>query len=252
MDKKTKENGVYPVLDRDSIKYMAMAAMLLNHIANVFLTSGTLLFEIFVDIGYFTAITMCYFLVEGYRYTHSRKKYKRRLLLFAVISQIPYNLALSGDSVLVFTGFNMLFTLYLCFLIIETMDQMPSGPVKAVTLIFLILLTSVCDWALFAPVFTILFYLWSGSRKKMMGAYGIAALLFFGANFASLQGIYPPLEALLYSLGACVGILLSGVVILCFYSGEQRSHGGFWSKWFFYIFYPAHLLVLGVLRLLLL
>ncbi len=57
--------------------------MLLNHIANIFLEPGTLLFEIFVDVGYFTAITMCYFLVEGYGYTRSKEKYGKRLLLFA-------------------------------------------------------------------------------------------------------------------------------------------------------------------------
>ena len=33
---------------------------------------------------------MCFFLVEGYRYTHSRKKYALRLLIFALISQVPY------------------------------------------------------------------------------------------------------------------------------------------------------------------
>lgn len=45
--------------------------MLLNHIANVLLPENTILWEAFIDIGYFTAITMCYFLVEGFYYTHS-------------------------------------------------------------------------------------------------------------------------------------------------------------------------------------
>ena len=54
-------------LNRDIIKYIAMVTMLLNHIANVFLPHGTILYEILVDIGYFTAPTMCYFLVEGYQ-----------------------------------------------------------------------------------------------------------------------------------------------------------------------------------------
>ena len=45
-------------MNRDTIKYIAIFTMLLNHIANVFLTPGTLLFEVFVDVGYFTAITM--------------------------------------------------------------------------------------------------------------------------------------------------------------------------------------------------
>ena len=55
------------VLNRDVIKYFAMFTMLLNHIANVFLAPGTALYDIFLNLGYFTAVTMCYFLVEGYQ-----------------------------------------------------------------------------------------------------------------------------------------------------------------------------------------
>ncbi len=50
--------------NRDVIKYIAMVTMLLNHIAHVFLTRGTVLHEVFEDVGYFTAPVMCYFLVE--------------------------------------------------------------------------------------------------------------------------------------------------------------------------------------------
>ena len=53
-------------LTRDTIKYIAIFTMLLNHIANVLLPENTILWEVFIDIGYFTAITMCYFLVEGF------------------------------------------------------------------------------------------------------------------------------------------------------------------------------------------
>ena len=104
-------------MNRDQIKYVAMFTMLLNHIANVFLEPGTFLFEVMVDVGYFTAITMCYFLVEGYGYTRSKEKYGKRLLLFALISEIPFCLAFTEEGTISFVSMNMLFTLFLCFLI---------------------------------------------------------------------------------------------------------------------------------------
>lgn len=71
-------------LNRDQIKYIAVFTMLLNHVANIFLQPGTFACEALKDIGYFTAPVMCWFLVEGYRYTRSVKKYAGRLLIFAV------------------------------------------------------------------------------------------------------------------------------------------------------------------------
>ena len=50
-------------LNRDVIKYIAMVTMLLNHIADIFLNTGTWVCEVFTAIGYFTAITMIYFFV---------------------------------------------------------------------------------------------------------------------------------------------------------------------------------------------
>lgn len=74
--------------------------MLLNHISYIFMEAGTFWAELFTDIGYFTAITMCYFLVEGFEYTHSRKRYGKRLLVFAVVSQLPYCLARTKGKML--------------------------------------------------------------------------------------------------------------------------------------------------------
>ena len=50
----------HPFLNRDVIKYIAIVTMTLNHIANALLPEGTFLYTLFTDIGYFTAITMCF------------------------------------------------------------------------------------------------------------------------------------------------------------------------------------------------
>lgn len=48
---------------QDVLKSIAMGTMLLNHIAAIFLPAGTVLCELFTAAGYFTAISMVYFLV---------------------------------------------------------------------------------------------------------------------------------------------------------------------------------------------
>ena len=116
----------YKILNRDAIKYIAMFLMLLNHISTIFMKSGKLWSELFIDLGYFTAIVMCYFLVEGYQYTHSKKNYAIRLLIFALISEFPYCFAFTESGILEFQGLNMLFTLLICFCILTVVEKVYS------------------------------------------------------------------------------------------------------------------------------
>lgn len=107
-------------LNRDQIKGIAMMTMLLNHISQIFMTSGTFWAELFLDVGWFTAITMCYFLVEGYAYTHDKRRYALRLAIFVVISQ-PACLLAFPDVALY--RLNILFTLLLSFAILVAREQ---------------------------------------------------------------------------------------------------------------------------------
>ena len=109
-------------MNRDEIKYIAMFTMLLNHIANIFLEPGALLFEIFVDVGYFTAITMCYFLVEGYGYTSPREIWKASASVCGDF-EIPFCLAFTEEGTISFVNMNMMFTLFLCFLILVVRER---------------------------------------------------------------------------------------------------------------------------------
>ena len=60
------------MMNREQIKLLAIIAMTVNHTAFALVPKGTMLYEIMIDIGYLTAVTMCYFLVEGYYYTRSK------------------------------------------------------------------------------------------------------------------------------------------------------------------------------------
>ena len=229
-------------LNRDIIKYVAVFAMLLNHMAHVFLQEGSLEYEICVAVGYFTAVTMCYFLVEGYQYTRSKKKYGQRLLLFAIISQVPYQAALGIRQL------NMLFTLLFCFLILVCLEYIQDSAERSVCVCLLAAATCICDWGGLAAAFTVLFAQAYGSRRKLLYAYGLDYLLFSLVSAAEYAKTLSWALAVPRGLLEGVGILASGVVIIFFYSGKRTGTGGRFSKWFFYVFYPMHLFALWVIN----
>lgn len=248
--KQTESTGI---LNRDAIKYIAMLTMLLNHIANIFLEPGTVLFTALVDIGYFTAPVMCYFLAEGYQYTRSKNKYAVRLAVFALISELPFCLAFSepytGEKIISFCGFNMIFTLFLCFCILLAMDHIKNELLQIFVVAGLFILSLFSDWALAAPLFTVLFARAGGDEQRIRNAYLIGAGFFALMNFTPGTDLPGTLYGIVYALLSAVGILAAGVVILRLYNGKRMERGKTFSKWFFYWFYPVHLLVLGIIRL---
>ncbi len=125
----------YKILNRDQIKYLAIVLMTFNHIAHILMTPGTVVYEVFEDMGYFTSIIMCYFLVEGYFYTHSKRDYAKRLFLFALISEIPYLLAMG------YFQLNVIFTFLICFCILLLLDSRLNKIQKILSVLGLILLS---------------------------------------------------------------------------------------------------------------
>ena len=240
--------GIWPCLNRDAIKAIAMATMLLNHIANALLSPQSPWFEPLVNIGYLTAVTTCYFLVEGYGYTHDRKAYALRLLVFALISQIPYQLALG------FFQLNMLFTLLVCFGIVHVWVSWGAdkGPQKVLVVLGLFFASLFMDWAILAPVFTLMFASWRYGDAPACGTRSVLARLFVGDAliffFLNLPAEWTA-QAMLQAAASSLGILAAGAVILLFYNGKRAEHGRTFWKWFFYLFYPAHLAVLAVIKL---
>ncbi len=237
-----KERGI----NRDVVKYIAMFTMLLNHIAHIqLLPLPAGVYEAFQDIGYFTAPAMCFFLVEGFYYTSSRKQYGLRLLLFAIVSQIPYELVFHNGTL------NMIFTLFLCFLILTAMERIPDAGVCRVVCMLLVLASGIGDWAFFAPLLTILLYRSAGDRKQMAFSYGLICLLFVLLNMVSYRTLEPEApagEIVWRGAASGLGVLTAGFTVLVLYNGKRTQRGANFAKWFFYLFYPLHLLILYLLK----
>ena len=216
--------------------------MLLDHIAFVFSSFfnnyswGQVLIFIFRTLGRITAPLMCWFLVQGFVHTSSRKKYALRLLIFALAAQAPYMLV--RPEVHLFAGLNVIYTLLISFLMLCVLESKVQSLPKCLIIICLLALSMLGDWALFAPLMVLVFYFLRERRRLLILFYSLAAfaVVLTDVIFLYLNHYYWYHE--LWQLGMFLFIPL-----LLLYNDQPGSRHPF-HKWFFYAFYPLHLLVL--------
>ena len=233
-------------MNREQIKLTAIAAMTVNHTAIAFVPPQSIVYIIMTDIGYITAVTMCYFLVEGYYYTRSKTAYMQRLGVSAVLSQAPYMLTLGLCQL------NMLFTLLLCFIVVLVMDKVRYKLLKIPLVVILFCCSGFCDWAFKAVLFTVFFNLAHQRKESLIIPFSAAFMVQFCLSLYAYQAAFPAGQALLLSFFSSVGIIVSGYLIIRQYNGQRsEKHKTFW-KWFFYLYYPLHLFLLYLIKTLIL
>ena len=219
--------------------------MLLDHISYVFskvlqnYSWGFALCFVFRFFGRITAPVMCWFLVQGFVHTSSRKNYAIRLLIFTLVAQIPYSLVRTDVSIM--AGLSVIYTLLVSFLMLCVLESKLEKFPKLVIVIVLIALSIFGDWAFFAPLMVLFFYYFRDDRKRLLIFYSLASalLVITDVTLLIIQHYYWYQE--LWQLGMFLFIPL-----LLLYNGEPGSRHPF-HKWFFYVFYPAHLLVLWLI-----
>ena len=159
-------------------------------------------------------------------------------------------MAFTKQEIISFIGFNMLFTLLLCFLICLIVEKVPNIVLKIVLIILILFCSVKCDWGIGAPVFTLLFIWSNNSILKKKIAFIIPTVLFGLYNFISCYGKLPIETCILNAVICMIGMGMSGICIIYFYNGKRAEIGRSFSKWFFYIFYPLHLLIFALIRIL--
>lgn len=219
-------------IDAFWLKMIAIFGMTLDHIGWVFedwlpLWSRCLLFAF----GGLTFPIMAFLLCEGYRHTHSIKKYLLRLLGFAVITQLPYFFALGGQL-------NVLFTIALGLLAIYATEHIDNKFLSVLVVLVLVVVSVFCDWGLIGVPMVLLYY----NVKNKWGKLIFPILLPLAITIISFVQV-PSISELPNLLYVLVGCVLT-VPLLGNYNGRRGRS----MKYFFYAYYPIHLAVLALLR----
>ena len=220
----------------NALKMIAIVAMAIDHIAAVLietgsgqvLTHGWELYFTMRTIGRVAFPIFCYLLVEGFIHTKNRKKYGLRLLLFALISEIPFDLAFYN------TWFypeyqNVFFTLLIGLIVLCWYEKAAGDPLKQSLSIVIGCGASVflqCDYNIIGIVMILIFYVFK--EKKVI-------MFLFGGILSAIESI------------SCFGAAALAMIPIYYYNGEKGKRN---IKYFFYWFYPTHLTLLFLLKLL--
>lgn len=242
-------------LNSNALKMIAIIAMTIDHIAWLVFPDypHEVLPVILHIIGRLTCPIMCYFIAEGYHYTKNIRKYTCRLFVFAVISHFAYIFA-SADfvdwkSFIPFYYGNILnqtsviwpLAWGLVMLRIVNSEKIPKQWVKTVLILLICLVTFPSDWSCIASL----------------------CILAFGTNRGKLRTqsmwliIYVAIYATVYcfAIDRVYGLVQMGVVLaipfIKLYNGKRGKNPRVNKimKWFFYIYYPLHLAILGTIQL---
>jgi hypothetical protein len=212
---------------RDLIKWLAIASMTIDHIGLI-LYPEILILRI---IGRFAFPLFCYILVLGMASTHDSRRYFYRILGFAFLSQIPFAIA---NEIPFWQRLNIFFTLSLGIILIYFQER--NNILVVVPIIASLILP--VEYGIYGLA-TILFLYEMQSFKRT----GVALLIALNLLLIPFGSSVQPLALLALPI-----ILLHSSGKLTFNLFRWRTKYPIITRYFFYAYYPIHLLVLSLIR----
>lgn len=203
---------------RNVLKLIALLTMVIDHVGAVLYPNIIVLRMI----GRISFPIFAYLLALGYKSTHNIKKYLKRLLLFGLLSEIPYILAFNSDNL------NIFFTLVLGLMAIMLYEKKEY---LYIIIVFCFAVFAHVDYGIYG-VFVIFFMYVYVYYSKMIGT-----ILFILATF-----VYSYFNVL--QIFAILSIPLIGLLENIPKDIDIKKY-----KYVFYAFYPLHLVLLYLIRL---
>lgn len=212
------------MIDRSVLKWIAVLTMVIDHV-------GAILFpdQIWMRvIGRVAFPVYAYCLAEGFRYTSDYRRYLGRLALFAILSEIPFDLAFYGVP-FSFAHQNVFFTLTLGLILLWVLERFKE------------------QLLLCAGAFVVLCFL----AQALHMDYGAGGLLMVFAFYLAQQGTSPwigwGIFVFINLFGYAGGVQWAAILALLpigLYSGKAGKK----KQRFFYWIYPLHLLLLWIIE----
>ncbi|MGN1343202.1 MAG: TraX family protein [Traorella sp.] len=240
-------------LESFDLKIIACICMFIDHFGAIFVYKMIMMHVSFIDsqmliqiyyllrsIGRIAFPIYCFVLVEGFCHTRSVIKYGIRLLFFAFISEIPFDLAFQG-SFFDLTYNNVFFTLFLgliCMKVISMVMHMSHSSYQKLAM------KVICG--ILALGFVLLMgYLAENVLCSDYGMSGVICivLMYLFRNQKEFGYVLGVLATVVLNHSTIQFVALFGVLLICRYQGGK---GRSW-KYFFYLFYPLHLLLITAL-----
>lgn len=234
-------------LNSNHLKVIAIIAMTIDHIADLLYPGmpNNIITNILHIIGRLTAPIMFFFICEGFFYTKNLKKYITRLFAFALISHFAYCFSFGINYTPFSTGeiFNqtsIMWTLawsVIALYIVYEKNNLKEWQ-KWLLVILIDVITFSADWSCIGVMIILSMY---GNRENLEKQ--MKGMMFWTSIYALVSFIF---------VNKIYGIIQLFVILvyplLRRYNGEKGKAK--WLKWFFYIYYPLHLVIIGVLRML--
>lgn len=234
-----------------SLHIMGMIFMLCDHLWGTIVPGNDWL----TCIGRLTFPIFAFLIVEGYFHTRNLKKYVQRLLLFAVLSEIPFNLAM-GSSVIYPIHQNVLWSFLIAIGLIYWNEKAKASQklwkriltgCATVILGYILGIVTMVDFYHAGILTVLVFYFFR--QGKWWSYIGQFVCLWY-INMEMLGGF----SYMITFMGQTLfvprqGFALLALIPIWLYRGKKGYHSK-WLQYFNYAFYPVHLLILGLIKVL--
>ena len=234
-------------LNRQQLKTIAIVSMVIDHTAWGFVDFYSPLGQLLHVMGRLTIPIMCFFIAEGYRKTSNLKRYLYRMASFAIIAILPFYFFFHEEY-----GYrqNIIFDLLLGLLVLTTLESRLKKwqKIPLVILLFAISVT-IGGWPVTPILFILSFYYGKTFRQKaiwfIIADISTVLILMVGITL-NCRYHFAPYDWVWWDKSYLLGFMLA-LYPLSLYDGTKgKEYGG---RYFFYLFYPCHFMVLTGIKL---